>query len=268
MKGTIVRGLGCILLTGACACAAYDDFDEELYLDDLSLRQTESTVRAEADHPGGDLWIGNGLHTPNVSGIDPDHPLDTPEGLSESLGLLVEPDHWATAQYLVECALSPEQSITKTVDGETVLLEGQLGLAPEWETEACDEDCQQWVTACLLARTNVTSETVWLGLRAHHPAIGTNDNPSFPLYEASWYGNLFAKTPEQYFCQGNPAGLLSAHRAGRTCSTGQHEDCGFTELGRCRSNDRCDYDEGTARDCVANEKTYNTISTYVDVPGQ
>jgi hypothetical protein len=195
--------------------------------------------------------------------VSPQFGLSTPEGLAEHSDLIDDPDYRETVEYLVECALAPYQSITKTVGGQTVELHGLLGLAPEWEADACEEDCQQWVTACLLARTNVSGQDVVVGLRSDHEAVGTQPTPNFPKYEASWYGNLFAPTPRMFFCEGNGGGQAAAQMQGRTCSTGDNGDCGFTNMGSCYDPGRCAKQQGTRIECTAEGISYRTLSTYL-----
>ncbi|MCA9704243.1 MAG: hypothetical protein KDK70_00140 [Myxococcales bacterium] len=251
---------------GACT----DDFgvDPEPECDALEFRGGGSAT--ETRDPGGDpdggLWLGNGLENPTVDGVNPEHGLNTPEGMAERGDLLGDTHHHALMEYLVECALPAGHSISKSVGDDTVVFEGLVGMAPEWEDDACDEDCQEWVSACLLARTNITGQEVFIGLRADHETVGTQPSPLFPVYEASWYGNLFAPNPVAYFCEGSEGGQVMAQLHGRTCSTGNNGDCGFTSMGSCLTPGRCGVSQGTHVACSAAGKTYHTLSTYVDVP--
>lgn len=258
------RGAACLtvsLAAALCACGAADHGDG----DDLEFRSDDGGVQATSGRPGGSGWLGNGLESPNVSGIDPAYGLDTPQGMSESLGLLTDASLRGTAEYLVECALPLGQGITKTVDGQTLEFAGLLGLAPEWADGSCDEECQQWITACLLARTNVSGQSVMIWIRADHPAIGYDLPEDELVHEASWYGNLFAGPGEQYLCKGAPGSTASAVHEGRTCTNGQ--TCGFTKYGKCNKHDRCTMagPEGDVpTSCVAEgSDTYATISTYL-----
>lgn len=243
-----------------CACTPVDDGA----LDDIEFRSSDGGVLAPNDRPSGGGWLGNGLESPNVSGVDPAHGLGTTQGMSEGVGLLTDPALRGTAEYLVECALPLGESITKTVGNETLVFEGLLGLAPEWADDACDEDCQQWVSACLLARTNVSGQTVMIWIQADHPAIGYGV-PEGLVHEASWYGNLFAASDEQYLCKGQPGAAAEAKHEGRTCSQGQ--TCGFTKYGKCNKHDRCTLagPRGDVPiDCVAEgAATWHTISSYL-----
>lgn len=259
------RGAVCLTVSLAavlCACAPADDGGD----DDLDFRSDDGGVLAPSGKPGGGGWISNGLEDPDVSGIDPAHALSSPEGMAEDLGLLTDAALLGTAEYLVECALPLGQSITKTIDGEELELHGLLGLAPEWASGACDEECQQWVTACLLARTNVSGQSVTIWIQAEHPAVGYGI-PDDVVHEASWFGNLFAGPGEQYLCKGAANGPAAALREGRTCSLGQ--GCGFTKYQSCGQG-RCTMagpDDDVPADCTPNgagATPYPTISSYVE----
>ena len=254
---SLVAALAAVL----CACAPVDDGDDG---DDFELRDDDGGVLAPSGRPSGGGWIGNGLQSPNVSGVDPAYGLATAQGMSESVGLLTDGALHGTAEYLVECALPLGASITKSVGGQTLEFHGLLGLAPEWEAGACDEDCQQWVTACLLSRTNVSGQNVTIWIQADHPAVGYGV-PDDVVHEASWYGNLFAGPDEQYLCKGSPGAAADAKHEGRTCSQGQ--TCGFTKYGKCNKPSRCTMagpDGDVPIDCVAEgAATYHTISSYV-----
>jgi hypothetical protein len=73
-----------------------------------------------------------------------------------------------------------------------------------WEAGRCDETCQRWVSACVLARTNAYGVKVPISMRVHatapaavRAALATTpaEEAAFPLPEGSYYGNMFATTP-------------------------------------------------------------------------
>ena len=249
---------------GPCACIAPDDSRERDI--DIEFREDDEGVLNPGGRPSGGTWLGNGLEEPDLGGVDPAHPLTSPAGLSDAVGMLTEPAQLGTAEYLVECALPLGTSITKTVNGQTLVFEGLLGLAPEWELGDCDEDCQQWVSACLLARTNVTGQTVQIWVAGDHDALGW-EAPEGALLEAGFYGNLFAGSDEQYYCKGSNQGVVAAKREGRTCTSGGGKTCGFTKYGKCIAHDRCDAggpDGDVPTNCRAEgAEAYRTIATYV-----
>lgn len=235
--------------------------------EELQFRATTRSEVATPGDPDGGIFINNGLDDPDVSGVNPAYGLSTNEGLDPAGDLLADPDRRDTIEYLVECALPPGASITKVVDGEPLEFDGQIGLAPEWEDGECDEDCQEWVSACLLARTNVSGQTVSLWMRADHPAIGTGTSLRFPVYEASFFGNLFDGSGQKNICQGSVASSTVAFLDGRTCSAELGESCGFTKHNDCELAPRCTFWgllQPTAVGCAPpSGAPYHTITTYI-----
>lgn len=251
--------------------AACDPADREPFAPAEALR-----LRSGTDAGGGGIWINNGLDDPDVSGIDPDAALASEQGLATDRGLLLDPERLDTVRYLVECALPEGRVLVKEVRGERLELAGAIGLAPEWEDDACDEDCQEWVSACLLARTNVGAQPVDVWMRAEHPAIGEGTHPQFPFYEASFFGNLFADEPSQNLCIGTVVGPLLGQLQGRTCAGVLGGSCGFVTYTQCELQQRCTFSSlgllGTdvvdsPKHCIAGSlldgHAYHTISTYV-----
>lgn len=213
---------------------------------------------------GGGIWIGNGLREPDVTGVDPAYGLSSEEGLPSGGALLADAEGVLAAQYLVECALPLGESITRTrpSDGEPIELWGWAGLAPEWKDAACDQDCQEWVSACLLARSNASGESVTIWISADHPAIGLGRSPSFPRAEATFYGNLFSDPNDKSLCRSElqfPA---------RTCTGLPPEACGFTDWGACGDGDRCDTTYGDFTDCAVGDPQTDirlrSISTFIE----
>ncbi len=259
--GVLLR-LSAVLAVGGCGSPS----------DTMTFRALDSGAVLSAPG-GGSGWINNGLHDPNVSGIDPAHPLASPEGMAELDRLTEDQDFQDTIRYLVECALPEGESVTKNIQGQTLTFQGMLGLAPEWEDGACDVDCQEWVSACMLARTNASGETVAIWLQADHPALGMDSSPSFPVYEASFFGNLFADDEHRFLCSGGSFSQRAAFLEGRTCSHGFGESCDFTVFSDCEIEDRCAFlnpAAKTAADCAIDEQgsrvPFHTITTYIADP--
>jgi len=255
--------LSVVLTAFACDPAAIDASSDD------SLEPSFRTI--------GGIWIGNGLEDPDVSGVDPSHGLATTQGLDPNGTLMSTEAGIEIAGYIAQCALPAGQSLTKLreSDGRTIVLAGALGLAAEWKDGACNATCQEWVTACLLARTNVTGVTIGLWLSADHPAIGLGKDPGYPLYEATFYGNVFQDPEAQYLCRGTNAGTggLGDHLLGRTCGGLPPEACGFTQWGSCHDVGRCITVNGPHHiDCAAGTNPaagarYHSISTYVQSNG-
>ncbi|HUS66286.1 MAG TPA: hypothetical protein VMZ28_17160 [Kofleriaceae bacterium] len=95
-------------------------------------------------------------------------------------------------EYLALCALDEGDALE--VDGASY--SGLYGLAPRWASGACDDSCQRWVTACVLAHANAFGVEVTISLRGEHPGLAWDDDivAEFPLQEAAFYGNLFTDT--------------------------------------------------------------------------
>jgi hypothetical protein len=79
---------------------------------------------------------------------------------------------------------------------------GQLGLAPEWETSACGTDCQENVSACVLAHVNTSGQHVALWLVGSNPALGWGQSSNYPYQEGSFFGNIFVSPPQALYCNG------------------------------------------------------------------
>jgi hypothetical protein len=110
--------------------------------------------------------------------------------------------------YIVSCALPADRTLTVTVDGTSYDLAGGLGLAPSFEFDALsDPTDQEWVTACLMARTNWKSSfeaphTVAISLRGNHPNLIQPD-PGFIYLDSGFFGNLFTEPASLYSCDTN-----------------------------------------------------------------
>jgi len=159
-----------------------------------------------------------------------------------------DPNAIALVQYMYSCAMPPDAHMTlaafthRAVDGsivtEDVQFDGALGLAPEWGSDPsspycattilgpcgqCNEECQKWVSACILSRTNAYGVHVEISVRAprgHFDASskdgqqalertkylklsstdggtdtvdgGVDESALYPLREGSYFGNIFA----------------------------------------------------------------------------
>lgn len=136
-------------------------------------------------------------------------------------------------RYMVECALPQDRSISfaSSTSSATFAFQGAFGLAADWEEGPCDTACQEWVSACLFARTNAFGLPVLIRLSGDHEALrGDGVDPTFAVQEGAFYGNLFLDQPRQYTCRG--AGFDPLYQAVRVCT--QHgQACGFTRVGTC-----------------------------------
>jgi hypothetical protein len=161
------------------------------------------------------LVVSNGF--PSINGLPASNGLSLSSGLSTATGLASGSGLMTTALgrtqigYLVRCALPATASITKKDQyGKSYTFQGLLGLAPQWMTSVCDTNCQEQVSACMLAHVNTAGIRVPLWIVSNHPAVGWGQDPEFPNHEGSYFGNIFtlgahgtdpAKAP-MYYCTG------------------------------------------------------------------
>jgi len=171
-------------------------------------------------------------------------------GLSAN-GLLVaslaEPLNQRFMTYLVSCALPAGHSVTFQSGSTSFTFSGEIGLAPAWENGACDESCQRWVSACLLARVNHLGVHREISMRGETSALAL-DRQELQQYseaEATYFGNLFQPVQERYACLPPGASAIP-----RVCGDSL-SDCPMAVVGSCA--DVCN-DPGrfhSYRDCAS-----------------
>jgi hypothetical protein len=100
----------------------------------------------------------------------------------------------------------------------------------------CDEECQRWVSACMLARTNAYGVSVPLSIRSRsHDVLRPVDaleDEAYRFQEGAFWGNLFAESPQMYACYG--PGQNPIQETARKC-TRAGADCPMTIVGPCAS---------------------------------
>lgn len=174
----------------------------------------------------------NGLLTEAL----PDAPL-TSVGIADTVPSDALADEFVQSvlEYMVQCALTSEQSIEVDVAGERRVYAGAIGLAPAWGEDdgACDGACQSWVSACLIARTNAEGESRPISLLGDRPELSPTQDESatFTVEEATYFGDLFGDDRAMYACV--PAGSGAPER---TCE-GDAGGCAITIVGDC--DDAC-----------------------------
>jgi hypothetical protein len=162
-------------------------------------------------------------------------------------------------QYTVGCALTPSQSLSiswtdASGNPESATYVGQLGLAPDWASAPrMHRSEQEWVSACLAARTNYFGVTVHISVRGSDPALIDNTTDAelaaYPYVEGAFWGNLFASTPYLNACN-VPANAAHSNADMRDCATGypdpdgQRDPCGMIALtGSCDA--QCEWFDST-----------------------
>lgn len=158
------RGLSALLALAAAACLDLEEPElgttavPQIMLNQIMLNQimlngltgTVENLQHLSTSPLADHTFG------------PDGPLSM---------ALHDPDARVFMEYLVGCALSPDQEVSW--QDPFSLAEhswrGALGLCPAWATGAPSVDCQEVVSACLLARENAHGKSVAVSSRGARP---------------------------------------------------------------------------------------------------
>jgi hypothetical protein len=157
---------------------------------------------------------------------------DSIEGLVDALA-----DDPGTLDFLntiIECALPFQTELTVGEGDRATTFVGQLGLAPEWLDGPCEEACQEWVSACMMARTNAYGLPVDIFFVAENEHLqALNVAPAdrgFGVREAAFYGNLFGSPALAYACRGDHRDPLAL--TWRVCGR-PGSRCAFENVGPC-----------------------------------
>lgn len=156
--------------------------------------------------------------------------------------LLATQDGRDVLSYIVSCALPANTTLVlQGTGGVKYTFAGGIGLAPMWRMNSPTVSERRWVSACVLARTNLYGIQVALSLRGANPALATplTEGLGYTLVEGAFYGDLFAPDgPHMYACDALVRDLnlgLSTQdlRACALSDDGATTRCGFTYAGRC-----------------------------------
>lgn len=199
-------------------------------------------------------------------------PLGT-ESFSMVDGLLEElPDDPGTIDFLttvLECALPFETQLVVGEGDRAVTFNGYWGLAPEWAEGPCEEACQEWVSACLLARTNAYGLPVSIYVDGDNPtlrALVTPDRQGFTVREAAYYGNVFNRPARSFACRGDGRDPLAL--TWRVCAR-PGARCGFEDVGPCGPIDGETGAPAAQSACtVAADGTYENCRDRLDPGGR
>jgi hypothetical protein len=153
------------------------------------------------------MKANNGLAS-GSNGLSLGAALSTSAGLANGTGLMASAAGRTTVTYLVRCALPAGHAISKIDDaGNIMTFQGQIGLAPQWESSTCGQSCQHWVSACMLSLVNTTGAHYPLWMVAQSPAIGWGLDADYPLQEGAFFGDIFTSPPAAYYCGGRDFGV-------------------------------------------------------------
>jgi hypothetical protein len=145
--------------------------------------------------------------------------------------------------FVIGCAL-PAGQVTNVVasSGTTYSFPGMIGLAPAWADRVPTQSERRWVTACVLARTNLYGAPVQISLRGGHPALATTaaELQHYATIDGGFYGDLFDPNEQTWFACDGSSGVENdpTNHSLRACADtndGVTTLCGFTATGHCPS---------------------------------
>ena len=119
---------------------------------------------------------------------------------------LTDPNARELLKYIVSCALPPTSTVDFTSEGVNYSYPGELGLTPKWGLPGgtCNEACQRWISACVMARVDFLGEKVSISLRGPHANLATTpaERAQYTVREGVYYGNIFRDPADQerYAC--------------------------------------------------------------------
>jgi hypothetical protein len=186
--------------------------------------------------------------------------------------MMASADSREVYSYVVGCALPAGQSlVAKDASGVSYTFAGAIGLAPNWATTTPTVSERRWVSACLLARTNLFGIQVQISMRHDtNLALATTaaERTQFSNIEGAFYGDLFTETQNWYACGGR-AWTSYATNTLRMCAlspNGITTDCGFTYTGLCTA--ACTDTTTPFSQCRAGATRYNEVITIHLTPSQ
>lgn len=148
--------------------------------------------------------------------------------------------------YAAGCALGDGQQVSYTADGDAVTVSGAMGIAPAWTDRALTADEAAWVSACVLARVNLTSTVVSISARGAGPGLdtGADERADYQVEEGAFWGNAFVDlgAVAAYACEGvdqaadDSYGDLPLRKCAQWDGvTGSNQTpCGFHYAGLCQ----------------------------------
>ena len=129
--------------------------------------------------------------------------LSTVGGLSSTSGLMTTAGGRDIVTYMIRCAYPAGQSLVKQDQyGNSYTFAGSIGIAPEAAAGPCDLDCQEKISACMLAHVNNSGQHISIWMVGPDPGIGWGGSSDFPYQEGAFFGNIFASPWQGYYCAG------------------------------------------------------------------
>ncbi len=192
-----------------------------------------------------------------------------------------------TVAYLAKCALSAGDTLVKQdQNGVNYTFPGGLGFAPGWKNGACDQNCQELVSACLMAHVNSYGVHYPIWIDSPAPSVGWGLPPSNYQMEGTFFGNIVTTgsmnhgsltAPLGYYCD-SPAVFGGSIVAGRIGDVNTQNTPPFYNayLGSsCAWGNHCAAHMGNATTAdgytsctdMSGNKFTNTVTTWRDLNG-
>ncbi len=172
--------------------------------------------------------------------------------------------------YIAKCALDEGQTLNAMSTGQSFT--GNLGLATQWANGSCDQSCQGWVSACLLAHANALGQEVSISPRGSNASLSWNSGieNTYSYQEAAFYGNLFLPAGQRTMQACSGIGLyetqpgdtgVSEFLQGRVCGTGA---CEFSYAGLCQDSQLSGLPGFDENVCASYSDGYYSDCTEID----
>jgi hypothetical protein len=199
---------------------------------------TQSIILTNAMEPEVLVPTDMGSYPLSLSAMSPTSAAELQSPSGASLRRLLE--------YVVGCALPVGDHFqfdwmdaTGTMHQESY--QGRGGLAPNWKNAAMNVAEQEWVSACVAARTNWYGTSVHISMRGNLPLLvpDVSESHTFPVREGAFWGNIFSSTPHLSACFDSD-NVLHSRALGRECAAGHDEfgvveECGMISIvGSCQ----------------------------------
>ena len=161
----------------------------------------------------------------------------------------------AVLKYIVSCALPAGQQVDINVGGVAYSYPGELGLAPQWALSGgtCNTTCQEWISACVMARVDYLGVKVLISMRGDNAAFtpSSSEISTYKVREGAYYGNIFLPVPERNAC-------IARGRSGlpRVCGP-SITNCVVDAVGTCENVcDSTDWRDGSFNNCHDDVKDF------------
>nr|HEX4318779.1 hypothetical protein [Kofleriaceae bacterium] len=141
--------------------------------------------------------------------------------------------------YLIGCALASNQSITVTVGlAKNVVIPGVMGLTSAWTTRALTAQERQYVSACVMSRTNYFGDPISISDRGNWNGLQLTQQEynQYGVEEGVFFGDILNGSANAYMhaCIGVDQAIddTQSDLPYRKCATGTSY-CNFANQGNC-----------------------------------